>query len=61
MTSNVKIYLLNVCGLSDRKKRKDVFAWLRQENLSIYCLQDIHVRPSNETLTFSRTGGVEYV
>ena len=43
MTNNVKICSLNVRGLSDRKKRKDVFAWLQQKHFSIYCLQDIHV------------------
>ena len=49
MTNNVKFYSLNVHGLSDRKKRKDVFAWLKQKHFSIYCLQDIHVGPSKET------------
>ena len=29
MTNNEKICSLNVRGLSDRKKRKDVFAWLK--------------------------------
>ena len=31
ITNNVKSCSLNACRLSDRKKRKDVFAWLRQK------------------------------
>ena len=60
MTNNVKICSLNVRGLSDRKKRKDVFAWLKQKHFSIYCLQDIHVGPANETY-FQQDWGYDVV
>ena len=38
---------MNVRGLTDSTKRKDVFNWLKEKNYSIYCLQDIHVGEKN--------------
>ena len=34
---------MNVRGLTDPVKRKDVLNWLKDKKYSIYCLQDIHV------------------
>ena len=42
MGSEIRIGSMNVRGLADVKKRKDVFSWLRDRKLSIYCLQDVH-------------------
>ena len=42
MASELKIGSMNVRGLADRSKRRDVFNWLRDKKMSIYCLQDIH-------------------
>ena len=56
MTDTISICSLNVRGLTDRKKRIDVFAWLKDKNLDIYCLQDIHVGPTNE-LSFQQDWG----
>ena len=43
MTDSLKIFGMNVRGLSNRPKRRDVFHWLRSKRMSIYCLVDIHV------------------
>ena len=37
---------MNCKGLADEKKRKDVFNWLRQKKLDIYCLQEAHIQTS---------------
>lgn len=39
---NQKIATMNVRGLNDSKKRRDVFSWLRKQDVSIFCLQDTH-------------------
>ena len=33
---------LNVRGLGDRLKRREMFSWLRKKNYSIYMLQEVH-------------------
>ena len=60
MTSNVKICSLNVRGLSDSEKRKDVFAWLKQK-ISVFTAYKIYMLDHQMRLTFSRTGDMEYV
>ena len=42
----LRIGTLNCKGLSDEKKRRDVFNWLRQKKLDIYCLQEAHIQNS---------------
>ncbi len=37
-----KICSLNAKGLRDRKKRRELFIWLREKNFSIYFLQETH-------------------
>lgn len=44
MGSRVKIGSMNVRGLSDPLKRCDVFDWLREKELSLICLQDVHFK-----------------
>ena len=48
--SNLKIASLNVRGLADRKKRLDIFEWLKSKQCAIYCLQDIHINSVSEGL-----------
>ena len=36
------IYSLNVRGLSNDKKRRETFLWLKKKQLSIYFLQEVH-------------------
>ena len=43
---NLRIGTLNCKGLSDEKKRRDVFNWLRQKKLDIYCLQEVYINNS---------------
>mgnify|MGYP001795901249 CR=1 FL=1 len=43
---NLRSSTLNCKGLSDEKKRRDVFNWLRQKKLDIYCLQEVHINNS---------------
>ena len=40
--TNLQIGFMNVRGLADKKKRADVFAWLRNKHCDIICLADIH-------------------
>ena len=42
---------LNVRGLGDRLKRREMFNWLRKKNYSIYMLQEVHCS-DNEQCTF---------
>jgi exonuclease III len=42
--SNIKIGSVNVRGLADPVKRRDVFLWLKEKDLDIVCLQDVHFR-----------------
>ena len=46
--NSISICSLNVRGITDSKKRKDVLMWLRKKHHSIYCLQDIHCGPNIE-------------
>ena len=44
--TNLQIGFMNVRGLADKKKRADVFAWLRNKHCDIICLADIHSNQS---------------
>ena len=50
----LKIATLNCNGISDFSKRKDIFDYLRQQDVSIYFLQETHLKDSEEM--FIRTG-----
>ena len=39
---NLKIASLNVRGIGNNTKRREVFNWLRSKNFSIYMLQEAH-------------------
>ena len=39
---DLKICSLNVRGLGDRNKRREIFNWLRSKQYSIYLLQEVH-------------------
>ncbi len=49
MSSEINIGCMNVRGLADMKKRRDVFNWLRDKRMSIYCLQDVHCTENMES------------
>ena len=42
MSKYFNICTLSCRGLRDKRKRKDVFNYLRQKQYSIFCLQDVH-------------------
>ena len=42
--NNFKISTLNVNGLGDLNKRRDVFGWLRDKKHDIYFLQETHLK-----------------
>ena len=48
MSNTVKIVSVNCQGLSDPRKRRDVFHYLRQKSYSIYLLLDTHFDPKME-------------
>jgi len=39
---DLKVCSLNVRGLGDMLKRREMFKWLRKKNYSIYMLQEVH-------------------
>ena len=49
---DLKICSLNVRGLGERLKRREVFNWLRAKQFSIYLLQETHCS-ENTTATWS--------
>ena len=46
MDNEIKIISINVRGIATNIKRRDIFKWLKKRKASIYCLQDIHCKPS---------------
>ena len=53
----ISICSLNVRGLADARKRKDLFMWLRNKKYNIYCLQDIHCDTKKQNLFRNEWGG----
>ena len=45
---SLTISSMNCQGLSNLRKRRDVFHYLRQKSYSVYCLQDTHFEPKME-------------
>ena len=61
MGSDVKILSMNVKGLySNKKKRVDVFNWLKNKNASIICLQETHSIKEIENIWEDEFGGKIY-
>lgn len=52
----IKIMSMNVRGLNEANKRRDIFNWLRDKGGSIYCLQDTHSTKNMERLWQSEWG-----
>ena len=53
----LRICSLNVNGLGNFKKRKDVFDFLRQQKGNIYFLQETHWKTESENFIRSQWGG----
>ena len=56
----LKIASLNSRGLSDYKKRREVFLFLKKKNISIALLQETHSKLSDETQWNREWGGSAY-
>ena len=52
----LKIALLNVRGLGNNTKRREVFNWLRSKKFSIYMLQEVHCSENTTDLWASELG-----
>jgi len=53
----VRITTINVCGLNDPNKRKDVFDILLKKKCDIFCLQETHCDPRHSNLWMKEWGG----
>ena len=47
--SNIRVASLNVNGISDGKKRKQVFTWFKQQEYNIIFMQETHSCAKTET------------
>ena len=56
MANKVKIISLNVNGIGDYHKRKDVFDYLRGKNANIILLQETHLKTQDENVIRSMWG-----
>jgi len=53
---NLKIASLNVRGIGNNTKRREVFNWLRSKNFSIYMLQEAHCSENTRDIWTSEWG-----
>ena len=51
MGDDLNISTLNVNGLADPKKRRDVFCYLREQKHDIYFLQETHIEKISKTVS----------
>ena len=53
---DLKICSLNVRGLGDKLKRREIFYWLRRKNYSIFMLQEVHCSENTMSLWAAEWG-----
>ena len=53
---NLVICSLNVRGLSNAKKRRETFNWLRNKKYSVYLLQEVHCSKETENFWLTEWG-----
>jgi exonuclease III len=56
MENVISITSINVRGLGDKKKRLDIFSRLKEQNVMIACLQDVHIGEKSEILAKNQWG-----
>lgn len=56
ITTDLKVCSLNVRGLREQLKRREIFNWLRTKNYSIYLLQETHSAESTNPVGSSEWG-----
>jgi len=54
---NLNIFSMNVRGLGNNVKRRDVFQWLKEHRYDISCLQDVHITQSMVNNVRTEWGG----
>jgi len=59
MTS-LTICFLNVRGMNDKLKRRQLFLWLRKKDFSIYFLQETHSENKTENIWRNEWGFTSY-
>ncbi len=60
MNNTVKIVSVNCQGLSDPRKKRDVFHYLRQKPYSMYLLHNTHFDPNMENCIRAEWGYKSY-
>ena len=58
---NLSICCVNVRGIRQAEKRRDVFNFLRNKRCALYCLVDTHFTPDMVTMVRSEWGGEVFV
>ena len=53
---DLKIGSINVRGLGDNQKRREIFNWLKAKNFSIYFLQEVHCTESTTSIWAAEWG-----
>lgn len=56
MVERVNVISLNVRGISDNQKRRDIFHWLKNKRASVYFLQETHSIKNTENIWRSEWG-----
>lgn len=60
MSNGITIASLNVQGIGDSRKRKDVFGYIRDKKFNIYFLQDTHFTDKESKIIRSQWGYEAY-
>lgn len=58
---DITIASYNCNGLAEKKKRNQIFTWLKMKNYSIIFLQETHSIPADEKLWKEEWGGLHMV
>ena len=57
MSRKIQILALNVRGLRNQNKRREVFCYLKQQKASVFCLQETYSLPEDEKIWSAEWGG----
>ena len=55
----INLYSLNTRGLADKRKRAEVFLWLKDQDAKIFFLQETHSTPNVEKIWMDQWGSSE--
>ena len=57
MSRKIQILALNVRGLRNQNKRREVFCYLKQQKASVFCLQETYSLSEDEKIWSAEWGG----